>query len=114
MPTITPTRVQTQNTRAFVQRWSNLAASDDGQPLGSSQYTDRSVQVSGVFGGASVRIEGSNDGTNWAPLTDPQGNQLLFVSAGLEMVTEATLHIRPLVLGGDGTTNLTVNLLVKE
>lgn len=114
MAVIQPTRQQTLNTRAFVQRWTPLAANDTGEPLGASQYTDRSVQVSGTFGGASVRIEGSNDGSTWAVLTDPQGNDLLLTGAKIEMVTEATLHIRPVVVGGDGTTSLTVNLLVKE
>lgn len=114
MPIIAPTRQQTTNTQAFVQRWAAMAANDTGEPLGASQYTDRSVQVAGTFGGATVRIEGSNDGSTWATLTDPQGNALEMISAKLEMVTEATLYIRPAVVGGDGTTSLTVNLLVKE
>ncbi len=113
MATINAQRLQTQNTRAFVQQWPGLAAGDDGAPLSASQYTDRSVQVTGNFGGSTVVIEGSNDGTNWSTLTDPQGNDLVLSASKIEMVTEATLFIRPRVVGG-AATNLTVSLLVKE
>lgn len=114
MATINATRAQTQNTKAFVQQWEGMQADDDGQPLGNSQYTDRSVQVVGIFGGATLRVEGSNNGDDWAVLTDPQGNDLNFIAAKLELVSEATKYIRPLVIGGDGTTSLSVYLLVKE
>lgn len=113
MATIDHIRVQTQNTRAFVAQWADLAAGDDGDAIGFSQYTDKSVQVSGTFGGASLRIEGSNDGVNWAVLTDPQGNDLLISSAKIEMITEATAYVRPVVVGG-GTVALTVSMLLKE
>ena len=107
-------RTPTATSRAFVARWSDLLLSDDGQSMEFSQYTDKSVQVAGTFGGASIRIEGSNDGTNWAALTDPQGNDLLIVAPKIEQVTECTLYIRPVVVGGNGTTSLTVSMLCKE
>lgn len=115
MSTISKTQISTGNTKAVVIAWTPLANGDDGEPIPFSQYTDKSVQVSGIFGaGGSVRIEGSNDGTNWAVLTDPQGNDLNITSAKIEMVTEATRLIRPRVTAGDGTTNLNVHLLIKE
>jgi hypothetical protein len=114
MATITPSRAQTQNTKAFVQQWVNMGNGDEGAPLGNSQYTDRSAQVVGFFGGASVVIEGTNNGTNWATLTDLQGNPLSFTTEKIELVAEATLQIRPRVVGGDVSTDLSVYLLVKE
>lgn len=107
-------RNSTNTSVGFVAQWSGLLQADQGDALPFSQYTDKSVQVAGTFGGASLRVEGSNDGTNWAVLTDPQGNDLLLTTAKIEMVTEATLQIRPFVVGGDGSTTLTVSLLCKE
>lgn len=114
MATIASTTSSTQTSVAFIARWLNLAANDDGQPVMGAQYTDKSVQVVGTFGGATLTFQGSNNGTNWATLTDPLGNALSFISARIALVTEATLFIRPLITGGDGTTSLSVFTLMKE
>jgi hypothetical protein len=107
-------RTQTQTQKAYVAHWDNITIADQCAPLQSAQYTDKSVQVFGTFGvGGSVTFQGSNDGTNWATLTDPQGNPLTFTGAKIEMVSEATLFVRPVVTG-DGSTSLTVLLLAKE
>ena len=91
-----------------------LANGDDGQSQLCSPTGDRTVQVSGTFGvGGSVQIEGSLDGVNWAPLTDPQGNTLAFNAAKLETVMELAVYIRPVVTAGDGSTNLKVVLCIK-
>jgi len=101
-PTLTLSRV----------KWTPLTSSDlDGEPLGMSDFQDRTVQVLGTFGGATVTIQGSNDdGTTWATLTDPLGNNLAFSSAGMKQVTELPQLIRPLVSGAGGTTSLSVYL----
>lgn len=115
MATIQHTTAPTQTSVAFVAAWAGLANGDTGSTLMGAQYTDKSVQVSGTFGtGGTLRFEGSNDGVNWAVLTDPQGNALDFTTAKIEMVSEATLYVRPRVAAGDGTTALTVSLLMKE
>jgi hypothetical protein len=104
----------THSTVAFVSKWENLQNGDTGEPRSAVQFTDRSVQVFGTFGvGGSVTIEGSNDGVNWAVLTDPQGNDLVISTAKIELISEATVYVRP-VVGGDGTTDLTVLILLKE
>ena len=113
MATIAHFRTITGNTRAFVATWTPLAAGDDGEAIEFSQYTDKSVQVTGTFGSAALRIEGSNDGVNWSVLTDPQGNDLSITSAKIEMITEATRFVRPVVVGGSATA-LTVSMLLKE
>jgi hypothetical protein len=86
---------------------------NDGEPFQNPGSADRSVQVTGTFGaGGTVVLEGSNDGTNYRTLTDPQGNALSFTSAGLEAIQEITRYVRPRVTAGDGTTSLTVTLCV--
>lgn len=115
MSTIQYDKAPSGNTRTMVATWAGMANGDDGEAIKFSQYADKSVQVIGIFGaGGSLVVEGSNNGTDWAPLSDPQGNDLYFSTAKIEMVTEATLYVRPRVAGGDGTTNLSVILLMKE
>lgn len=102
-------------TQTTVVSWLALANGDDGAPSGFSHYGDKSVQVIGTFGAAgNLRIEGSNDGSNWGVLTDPQGNALDFTAAKIEAVSELTRFIRPRVTAGDGTTSLSVFMFLKS
>jgi hypothetical protein len=99
--------------RTLVRQWA-VANGDDGEAMALPNHADRSVQVSGTFGsGGSVTIEGSLDGTTWAILTDPQGNNLAITSAKIETIMEATLYIRPRVTDGDETTALTITILCR-
>lgn len=97
--------------------WLALTTGDDGQPINWSEFADRSVQVYGTFGGATVTMQGSNDlgpvPTNWNTLTDLQGNALAFTVAGLEMVAEPTCWIRPVVTGGVGAS-LNVQMFLRR
>lgn len=102
----------------FRRQWV-LGVNDDGDPVALPRHADRSVQITGSFGGATLKIEGSLDGTNFAPLTDPQGNALSFTSypAGystvIEAVAEAVVAVRPIVSGGTATS-LTVTLFCRS
>lgn len=102
-----------QNGSALVVLWEALANGDTGAPIDYTAFPDRSVQIVGTFGvGGSVTIEGSNDGTNFVALTDPQGNAITKTAAGLEAIAELPRYIRPNVTAGDGTTDLDVYLLL--
>lgn len=115
MATIKPTITPTQTNKACVAAWAALANGDYGAAVDQSQYTDKGIQVFGTFGaGGALQLQGSNDGTNWAPLSDPQGNVLTITAAGIKFVAEATRYIRPAVTGGDGTTSITTTILLKE
>lgn len=115
MTTINSTITPTKTSKACVAQWAGLANGVDGSALDQSQYTDKSVQVSGTFGaGGNLRLQGSNDNINWNTLTDPQGAALDITAASIKFVAEATRYIRPLITAGDGTTLLTVTILLKE
>lgn len=104
------------NHESNVVKWV-LAAGESGQDFVLPGYADRSVQVFGTFGGASVSFEGSNEDsapTNHTVLSDPQGNALTMAAAGLKAVLEMTRLVRPRVVGGDGTTALTIILFAKR
>jgi len=97
-----------------IATWPAMPNGETGQPIELANFADRSVQVVGTFGvNGCVRIEGSIDGTAYAPLTDPQGNSLDILGAKIEAVSEVVRWIRPRVTGGDGTTSLTVTMLLK-
>jgi hypothetical protein len=95
--------------------WTGLDSDDSGIPISIIDYTDQTMTVFGTFGaGGSVTIQGSNNGSNWFTLTDPQGNALTKTAAAIELVVECPRYIRPLVTAGDGTTSLTVELLCRR
>jgi len=101
--------------RAALASWTGLLNGDDGSPVDMLDYGDRSIQFQGTFGtGGSIQLEGSNDGTNWQLLTDPQGNDIIKTSADLEAVTEVTRYVRPRVTAGDGTTALVATLFARR
>lgn len=104
---------------AKTAQWTPLTTSNDtGTPIHNrlAAYMDRTVQVTGTFGAAAtVVLEGSNDGVNYATLTDPAANAISFTAAGLKQVTEAVLTARPrLVSGGDGSTSITVTVMLRR
>ena len=111
MATIQPTMTVIPGGKARLYTWA-LGAGDDGAPVEAVEFADRSVQVSGTFGGASVVIEGSNDSASYGTLTDPQGNDLAIVGAKVEMITEVTRLIRPRVVAGAATA-VTVSLIAR-
>lgn len=86
--------------KSSIVTWSPLATGDTGEPLQGVGLSDRSVQFTGTFGGATVVLEGSNDGINYVTLTDPAGVALSFTSAGLKQLLQITRYMRPSVSGG--------------
>lgn len=117
MATITPTAEDISRDGSVLKRtWALLTTTNaDGSPFPFAAWADRSVQVTGTFGaGGNLRWEGTNDGTNYVALTDPQGNALDFTTAKIEAVTEVCALARPRVTAGDGTTSLTVTLVARN
>lgn len=95
--------------------WEEVGDDDDGAPVEMSGFADRSVQVVGTFDGATIVIEGSNDGTNYHTLNDPQGNALTITSAKTEQILEVTRWIRCRVsVNGAGSTDLDVYLVLRR
>lgn len=80
--------------------WSGLANGDQGSTVELPTWSDRSVQVVGTFGGGTLTMQGSNDGTNWQALTDPQGTDIAKTGNALEQISELTRYIRPSLAGG--------------
>lgn len=111
-PTITDVKAFGDN--AHIVSWASISTlNDTGIAVEMSGSSVRSIQFTGTFGvGGTIILQGSNDGTNYATLTDPQGNAISKTAAGIEQIEEVTRYIRPLVSAGDGTTSLTATLLL--
>ena len=100
--------------RCVIATWASMPNGETGEAIELANFADRSVQIAGTFGvGGMVRIEGSIDGVNYAPLTDPQGNDLNIGTPKIEAITELVRFVRPRVVAGDGTTLVNVVMLMK-
>lgn len=103
MATITSTVTYAPNGhRQLVQVvWAALANGDVGDAIELPAWADRSVQIEGAaFGGGTLTFQGSNDGTNWQSLTDPQANAIAKTAPALEQISELTRYVRPSMAGG--------------
>lgn len=96
-----------------VVTWAALGDAEAGDAVCLAQYSDRSVQIDGTFGGATVVLEGSNDGVTYFTLTDPQTTAISKTAAALEAVSELTLYIRPRTSGGTGSS-VKVTLIARK
>jgi len=96
--------------------WTGLLNGDTGTPLEFPDYGgDATFSVDGTFGtGGSIKLEGSNDGTNYYTLKDPLGSAIVKTAGGLSLITEAPRFVRPSVTAGDGTTNLSCRLYIRR
>lgn len=93
--------------------WQGITSADvDCEPVAIPHLSDRSVEVTGTFGGATVTIKGGASGTDFT-LTDPQGNPLVFTAAGFKAIMENTWDVVPVITGATGTTDLTVAIVAK-
>jgi len=105
----------TYDTNRATVVWTGLLNGDDGSPFEGFDWADASVQITGTFGvGGSINMTGSNDGTNYVVLTDPQGNAITKTSAAVEQVSEGVKSFRPAVTAGDGSTSLTVTMYARR
>lgn len=92
------------NNNVVIYTWAGLTTGDTGKQLSGPGFTDVSVQVEGNFGGATVTLQGSNDGNNWHTLVDPFNNPISLTSPGLVQVLPICMYMRPSVSGGVGTS----------
>ena len=115
MANVTATLAQPTTGQILVATWAALANGDVGITVDYPRWADRNVQVFGTFGsGGSIKIEGSNNGSNWVTLTDMAGSTCVFTAAGVKMIQENVMWVRPSVTAGDGTTALTAVLVARR
>lgn len=99
MATITPTVEHLSNDQVMVL-WETLTESDTALAFELGAFKDKTVQVVGTFGGATVVFQGSNDNSTFAGLTDHSATAISLTAAGLELVAENPRYVRPSASGG--------------
>lgn len=95
--------------------WPITTANPDGTPIEWVQWADRCFTASGTWGGATLTIQGSNDGVVWLPLSNAAGGTAAtFTADGLKSIIELPRYVRPnLTVAGAGAT-VTVTLLARR
>lgn len=103
MSTITlSSEFSTRNLKEMVL-WETVTCSDTGSAYEVPNWaTSLTVQVHGTFTDdaspaetATLTMQGSNDGTNWSTLHADDGNNVTFTAAGMEIIAELPMYIRP-------------------
>jgi hypothetical protein len=84
--------------------WSSIVTGDTIESYGITAQAGvaGAVQFSGTFGGATIALQGSNDGTTFYTLEDLQGTAISGTAAGYFEFTTAALYLRPSISGGSG------------
>jgi hypothetical protein len=112
----------TNDRDSAIVTWSGLDGDDSGKAVDLSRWPDKTAQVLGTFGGATLTLYGSNDpavltdraaGTLfgsktavWVIAQDSLGNNFAKAAAGGDVLLENYKYWLPVVTGGDGTTSL--------
>lgn len=100
--------------QAMLYTWTLTAADTEGMSIAPHEFGDRTVQFAGDFDGANATLQGSNDGTNWVALTDPQGNALTKSAGALETVMETPRYTKVTSSGGGGSQSITISIFCRR
>ena len=101
MATITATIDRNTVPGAVLATWDAMATGDVGTGVPIAYAADLSLQQSGTIGGSTTTWQGSNDNTNWHPMTQRGGtSDMAFTTASLHIAQENPAWIRPVVTGG--------------
>ena len=90
-------------------KWIGLHVNGDtGVPFAAPNYATKSVQAVGIWGGATVTIEGSNmvDNPIYSPETNILGASITFSADGVKQIFSNTYYIRPRISSGATDTTL--------
>jgi len=76
--------------------WAITTAVPDGLPLNKPSYMQMTWTAQGTWGGATLALQGSNDGANWFPLTKfASTTAATFTADGMVTTNESPLFVRP-------------------
>jgi hypothetical protein len=92
--------------------WANMATGDTITRIepGTTRGVAGCVTFTGTFGGATVTLQGSNDGTNWFNLLQ-NGTAIAATAAALFDFSTAARYLRPALTGGTGDSVTAILML---
>lgn len=96
----------------IIVTWSPVTSADTCVAVRYPEFADRSIHVSGTFDGATVQIQGSNNGgVSFATLADPTETTISISTERIRAILENTDYVKPVISGGGGAQSLTVSVL---
>jgi len=99
MASIANTQVK-QDDGTILVTWTPLTEADTGLGAALARHPDRTVQVIFASGSGTVRIEGSNDGSNWGALSDHANETLDITDATPRLIAQNPRYLRPRATSG--------------
>lgn len=96
--------------------WALTSSNPDGAPIPFAEYSDRTVVVSGTWGGATLELQGSNEltPTTFVQLNSAAGSAATATTNKAIQVLEVPLYFRPnLTVVGAGAS-ITVTLIARR
>jgi hypothetical protein len=115
MATVSPTfnSIQAQAQDIYFTKWTGVVTGDTVNPRVSPAQVPiaGTVQFSGTFGGATVKLQISNDGTTYFDMKDLSGVTISTTAAAIFEFTTAALYLRPVSTGGTGDSVTTTLVL---
>lgn len=99
-PEFSPVFAQGQTIMRSV--WDNIATGDTIVQLGvpGQNGVAGAVQFSGTFGGATIKLQVSNDNSTYFDMKDLTGTTISATAAGYFEFTTAGVYLRPAITGG--------------
>lgn len=84
--------------------WENIATGDTVNSFGvpGQAAVAGCIQFSGTFGGATIKLQVSNDNVTFFDMKDLVGNPISATAAAFFEFTSAGVYFRPAVSGGTG------------
>ena len=96
--------------------WTLTDGDADGAPIRiGANIVDITFQASGAFDGATLTIEGANDGANWLTHVDLDGADMAYTAAPAALKSPRVLgrEIRPNTAGGGASQSIVVTASVR-
>lgn len=93
--------------------WTGVTQADTFQSfLNAKNIKSAVIQIAGTFGAATVVVNGSNDNTVFAGLSDHGATAISVTVNSIKFIQERPLYFQPAASGGTGQS-LTVKLLLR-
>lgn len=95
--------------------WSLTTANASGAAISGAEWADRTWQANGTWGGATLALEGSNDGVTFSPMSNASGGaDIAMTSNDLASTVELPLWVRPNLTTPGAGAAVTVTLLARR
>ena len=101
MATVSPVLNRTAESIPYLL-WENVATGDTLNPyaVNARLGLDAAVQFAGTFGGATVKLQVSNDNTTYFDVKDTGGTTISATAAAIFNFSSAAIYFRPAITGG--------------